>query len=661
MGNKERFVRTAGLVGDAAVRKLNRSSVAVFGVGGVGGYVVEALVRSGVGRVDIYDNDTVAESNINRQIIATSSTVGQNKVDVMKKRALDINPDVTVNAYKMFFMPDNSDDIDFSRYDYVVDAIDTVTAKIEIIVKAKENNVPVISAMGAGNKLHPEMFEIADIYKTSVCPLAKVMRRELKARKIKKLKVVYSKELPVVKERVPASIAFVPGVAGMIIAGEVVRDLVCNNDKYRVRNVYDKASDKVLNIEVPGSKSITNRALLLAVLANGESTLNGVLFSDDSRHFMECVKELGFETDIDEENKRVRVKGLAGELPVKEGKIYVGSAGTCARFLTAYLGLSKGTYYLDSSEQMKKRPMAPLLKTLSCMGTKVEFKEREGYFPYVLSSDGVTSTDIEVDINVSSQFLSAMLISACATNETINICVTGEHGMAYIDMTIAMMKQFGVDVKKKDNVYTIDKGSCYNSLNYMIEPDVSAASYFYAAAAILGATVTVKGVHFDSLQGDIQFIRYLESMGCIVTDNENGITLSGPKGGRIKGIEADMHACSDQAITMAAISPFADSPVTITGIGHIKYQECDRMNAIVTELTRMGIKCDCTDDSITIYPGNPSPCTVNTYDDHRMAMGFSLVGLRAEGIVIDNPGCSGKTFENYFEVLDEMIYNQILL
>lgn len=222
---KEQFERTSLLIGEEAINKLNNSKVLIFGVGGVGGYVAEALARTGVGSITIVDKDTVSESNINRQIIALYSTVGRDKVDVLKERMLDINPNLQVDARKCFFLPENAHEFDFSQYDYIVDAVDTVTAKLQIIVQAKEAGVPVISAMGAGNKVHPEMFEIADIYKTEMCPLAKVMRRELKNRGIKKLKVVYSKEKPVYKGDVPGSIAFSPSVAGLLMASEVVRDL----------------------------------------------------------------------------------------------------------------------------------------------------------------------------------------------------------------------------------------------------------------------------------------------------------------------------------------------------------------------------------------------------------------------------------------------------
>lgn len=229
----ERFSRTELLIGKDGLKKLQQSRVAVFGIGGVGGHVVEALVRSGVGAIDLIDNDVVSITNLNRQMVATMSTIGKSKIDVMRDRILDINPKCDVKTHQCFYLPENKDMFDFTQYSYVVDAVDTVTAKIQLIVEAKEKGVPIISCMGAGNKLNPAMFEVADIYQTSVCPLAKVMRRELKQRGIKKLKVVYSKEQPIKTGKfqengkpMPGSVAFVPSVAGLILASEVVKDLV---------------------------------------------------------------------------------------------------------------------------------------------------------------------------------------------------------------------------------------------------------------------------------------------------------------------------------------------------------------------------------------------------------------------------------------------------
>lgn len=232
----EQFSRTRLLLGEAAMERLAGARVAVFGIGGVGGHAAEALARSGIGEIDLIDSDTVSESNLNRQLIATHSTVGRYKVDVMEERIKDINPRAAVHKYPCFFLPENAEQFPFGEYDYVVDAVDTVTAKIELVLKAQAAGVPVISSMGAGNKLDASAFRVADIYQTSVCPLARVMRRELKKRGVRQLKVVYSQELPLTpkysdeepsagRRAVPGSVAFVPSVAGLIIAGEVVKDL----------------------------------------------------------------------------------------------------------------------------------------------------------------------------------------------------------------------------------------------------------------------------------------------------------------------------------------------------------------------------------------------------------------------------------------------------
>lgn len=446
------------------------------------------------------------------------------------------------------------------------------------------------------------------------------------------------------------------------------------------------ASLAPLTVSVPGSKSITNRALLLATLAEGVTTLRGVLFSDDSRHFLNCLKELGFETKVNETDRIVTVKGLGGAVPLKEASLYVGSAGTAARFLTAYLGISDGVYHMDASEQMRRRPMAPLLNSLRDLGCEITREVSTGeddpaasdlmpeHFPFTLHGHGFMRHDIRVNIDESSQFLSAILIASCLSEQDFTVFIEGSHGMAYIDITRNMMEQFGVTAaplyycdggaenhecshcinSSRPYAFRIAAGQRYQPRDYQVEPDVSAACYFYAMSPLLGIPVLVDHIHFDSLQGDVEFLRILERMGCSAEETAAGILLSPPADGSFRGVTADMSACSDQAITLAAIAPFADGPTTITGIGHIRFQESDRLTAIATELGKMGIRCEQTRDSLTIHPGTPKPSLVNTYEDHRIAMGFSLVGLRSAGIVIDNPGCCRKTFENYFEVLDEV-------
>lgn len=431
-----------------------------------------------------------------------------------------------------------------------------------------------------------------------------------------------------------------------------------DSNTYSVPFVYPVKNDLAspLRIQVPGSKSITNRALLLAALAEGTSVLRGVLFSEDSRHFLCCIQKLGFSTEVNEADKIIRVKGMGGLLPNKEAHLYVGSAGTAARFLAAWLGVSQGIYHMDASEQMRARPMAPLLASLKDLGCDISFADRDGYFPFTLHGHGFAKDAITVDISHSSQFLSALLITCCLSDRTFTVQTEGTHGMSYIHITREMMGRFGVTVQQPaSDRFVVEHGQRYHSLDYQIEPDVSAACYFYAMALLLGIPVLVSHIELYSLQGDIRFLRILEQMGCFLKPTPEGVLLSPPVNGSYEGIDVNMSDCSDQAITLAALAPFADTPTTIRGIGHIRHQECDRMNAIVTELGKIGILCRETEDSITIYPGQPKPAVINTYDDHRVAMGFSLIGLRSPGIVIDNPGCCRKTFENYFEVLEEAV------
>ena len=417
---------------------------------------------------------------------------------------------------------------------------------------------------------------------------------------------------------------------------------------------------KEYTVEVPGSKSITNRALLLAALANGKSTLSGVLFSDDSRHFLESLISLGFRVEINEENKQVTIYGEGGRIPNPNASIYVGSAGTAARFLTAFLGVSCCHCRIDASEQMKKRPMKELFTALSSLGSSFSFPESEDFLPVQFhNTTSLSATEVTVDIDKSSQFLSALLISACLFSSDFTVHVTGTHGMAYIDMTVAMMRQFGVHVEKPDaTTFFVPGGQTYTPQNYFIEPDMSAACYFYAMARLLGISMTVPHIPEHSLQGDVQFLDVLKQMGCAVTYNnkKRSFVAIGSDNRNFSGVSVNLGAFSDQTMTLAAIAPFANTKTTITGISHIKYQECDRFHAIINELTRVGITCKEINngDGIEINPGTPQPAEIETYDDHRMAMAFSLLGLRTEGFVIKNAECCRKTFETYFEVLEQI-------
>lgn len=423
---------------------------------------------------------------------------------------------------------------------------------------------------------------------------------------------------------------------------------------------FPKNHKKEYSVEVPSSKSITNRALLLAALAKGKSTLSGVLFSDDSRHFLQSLVSLGFQVEIDEAAKQVTVYGEGGNIPNKEAAINVGSAGTAARFLTAFLGISVCNCRINASEQMKKRPMKELFSALTTLGSSFSFPEKEDFLPVEFhNSAPLSATEVTVDIDKSSQFLSALLISACLFPGDFTVHVTGTHGMAYIDMTVAMMQQFGVRVEKPDaSTFFIPGGQSYSARDYFIEPDMSAACYFYAMAQLLGVSVTVPHIPEQSLQGDVKFLDVLKQMGCTVfyDASKGSFTAIGREDGHFSGVSVNLGAFSDQTMTLAAIAPFASSKTTITGIFHIKYQECDRYHAIINELTRVGIRCTEINegDGLEIEPGTPQPAEIETYDDHRMAMAFSLLGLRTEGIVIKNAQCCRKTFETYFDVLNSL-------
>ncbi|SHO47674.1 3-phosphoshikimate 1-carboxyvinyltransferase [Anaerocolumna xylanovorans] len=426
------------------------------------------------------------------------------------------------------------------------------------------------------------------------------------------------------------------------------------NERYEVRRFIPK--EKV-EIEVPGSKSITNRALMLAALSNGVCKLTGVLFSDDSRAFLSCLIELGFEVNIEEELKTVAIRGLGGAIPNRNAEINVRSAGTAARFLTAMLAFAGGDYLLQSSDQMKKRPMEPLITLLRRIGVSVNCIEEEGHFPFEIHSKGIDVKEITMDTSLSSQFVSALLMAGIMLPQGLKLRLSGSRTAgAYIKLTLSLMQQFGIEVRREGDVCYVPYNLSYQVPSYQIEPDVSGACYFYAVALLLGTSVVVKGVHLDSMQGDIKFLEVLKQLECSIEDTEQGICVTGRKDRVFPGIRVNMNDFSDQTMTLAVLAPFAASPTMITNISHIQLQESNRISAIIKELTRLGIRCEEKKEyqGICIYPGKVTPAIVETYEDHRMAMAFTLIGLRVDGIIIDNPGCCAKTFENYFDIIDEL-------
>lgn len=437
-------------------------------------------------------------------------------------------------------------------------------------------------------------------------------------------------------------------------------------DSYKVTPVREQ---NPFSVTVPGSKSITNRAMLFAALSDGECVLKNALFSSDSRALLTALQTLGIECSADEITKEIKITGCGGMLPNKTATVYAASAGTAARFLTALLAFSDGTYILDASEQMKKRPMAPLIDALRSIGISVTSLEEEGHLPLRIQGGRTLLTsapELSVSIDRSSQFLSALMMTGVLLPDGLTVTPVGSRtAMSYVHITEHMMKEFGVVPVKSINpdtctTYLIPGSVSYHSQTYEIEPDLSGACYFYAAAALLGTSITVTGVHKDSMQGDLRFILALEQLGCTVTDTPQGICVTGPADHHFPGLDITMSDFSDQTMTMAVLALFADTPTHIRGVGHISAQECDRMTATVTEINRLGGDARIDEDGtgIIIIPTPLHGARIETYDDHRMAMAFALAGLRIEGIEIDNPSCCKKTFENYFELFTKCFSQQ---
>lgn len=420
-------------------------------------------------------------------------------------------------------------------------------------------------------------------------------------------------------------------------------------------------NDNDIKVRVPGSKSITNRALLIAALADGRSLIKGTLRSDDSIHFLNSLISLGFE--INETDEGIYIMGNGGDIPVRSGTIDVGSAGTAARFLTAMLALSDGVYTVNASPQMCRRPMSELLEVLEGLGASFEYLGEPYSLPFrvtgrcnpALNNINMEEYSVSVSIDSSSQYLSALLMNAPMLKGRLKVRLTGKRkAKAYVAITEKIMESFGIDIENpSENEYVVPAAG-YSGREYMCEPDVSAACYFYAMAAITGREAVVYDVYRTSMQGDIRFLDILESMGCEVYDTPDGAAVRGT--GKLNGIEVDMGDCSDQTMTLAAIAPYASSKVTIRGVAHIRGQESDRLAAIADALERMGIDTREYEDGIRITPGKPQSAHIHTFGDHRMAMAFAVTGLMAEGIIIDDPECCAKTFPDYFRILDSITH-----
>lgn len=404
-------------------------------------------------------------------------------------------------------------------------------------------------------------------------------------------------------------------------------------------------------VRLPGSKSYTNRALLCAALADGRSRLLGALFSDDTVYMATALSALGFAVEEDSAGTRFEIHGAGGRIPRDEAELRCGNAGTAVRFLTALCATGHGRYQIDGDSRMRQRPQQPLLDALEHLGVRAYSAMATGCPPLRIIADGCRGGRVSMPGNVSSQYFSALAMAAPAMSQGIVIEVEGELvSRPYLDMTAQVMASFGVVLEHDDyHRIRVASGQHYTGCDYVVEPDASTASYFFALAAVTGGEVTVRGLGRDSLQGDLRFVDILAEMGCRVTDSGDGLTVSGPE--QLLGVTVDMSDISDVALTLAAIAPYAATPTEIRGIAHTRHQESDRVAAMATELGRLGVAVTEYEDGWRIEPSTPQPGAVETYHDHRLAMSLSLLGLRTPGIAIRGPECVAKTFPDYFNLL----------
>lgn len=422
---------------------------------------------------------------------------------------------------------------------------------------------------------------------------------------------------------------------------------------------YQPVTEPVLGeITVPGSKSITNRAMICAAMAEGDSCLHGVLDSEDTQVMVQAWQKLGLQIVWDKPNKQLTIKGCSGAPTIRNADLHIANSGTTIRFLTAALATTRGEFTLDGTSRMRERPIGDLIEGLRKLGADVSStnKEHPNCPPVRILANGLNGGTTQVAGNVSSQFLSGMMMAAPYARSSIDIHVVGELvSKPYVDMTAAVMSSFGVQVtprSSEDSPYHIDAPQRYQGCDYYIEPDASAASYFLAAAAVTAGRIRIHGLSFDALQGDIQFARVLEKMGCTIHCDGKNIELTG---GKLRGIDIDMNSMSDTVQTLAAVAVFAEGPTRVRGVAHNRYKETDRIGDLARELNRLGIKTIEHEDGLTIVPGQMNAADIRTYRDHRMAMSLSIVGLRVPGVRILDPRCTEKTYPEYFEDLGRII------
>jgi 3-phosphoshikimate 1-carboxyvinyltransferase len=410
-------------------------------------------------------------------------------------------------------------------------------------------------------------------------------------------------------------------------------------------------------VRVPGSKSITNRALILAALSHPAkgSELRGVLQSEDTEVLIDALRALDIRVRTAWPDETVHVRrGVWGRvIPAESAELFVANSGTSMRFLTALVSLGQGRYRIDGVSRMRERPIEDLLAALRQLGVQASCEQQKGYPPVLIEANGLSGGRVRIKGDVSSQFLSGVLMAAPLAHGEITIAVDGPLVSApYVAMTVAMMGQFGVDVETDGRSYfRVPTRPWYEARSWDIEPDASAASYFFGAAAITRGEVMVAGLNSASLQGDVRFVDVLQEMGCRVACRPQGYTVTG---GPLRGIDVDMNAISDCVMTLAAVACFARGPTTIRSVAHIRHKETDRLQALATELRKIGARVEEFADGLTIIPGAFHGATIDTYNDHRMAMSMALIGLTIPGVVIRHPGCVAKTYPRFFEDLERL-------
>jgi len=436
-------------------------------------------------------------------------------------------------------------------------------------------------------------------------------------------------------------------------------------------------------VVLPGSKSLTNRALVAAALADGTSVLRNVLFAEDTLLMMEALRALGIALTSDENNCVVELTGCRGHIPESEANLFCGNSGTTIRFLTAMVAVGQGRFHLDGIARMRKRPIGGLVEALQALGAGIEYPGEEGFAPVVVHAHGLRGGHVAFDSPQSSQLVSALLLAAPYASRDVFVQVAGDvPSIPYLKMTTAIMERFGVAVledlgdsrarglpagrgvgspaaQERHGTlrFIVEAPQRYQAASLSIEPDASNATYFLAAPAIAGGRVVVQGLGLESLQGDIGFVDVLERMGCGVSREPTRLFVEGPpEGVRLRGIDVDLNDMPDTVPTLAVLALFADSPTTIRNVATLRVKETDRLTALHRELSKLGATVDELPDGLIIRPPDRlAPAAIDTYDDHRMAMSFALAGLKCPGLVINDPQCCAKTFPDFFERFERMI------